>query len=436
MTKRQVMAMLFACSAVMFVVAAGTGAIPDGAPDEGAESLGTEGREVVPVLTRFAKPVAEYVQRRSYTGVLRAARRSELSFERPGKVVKMLVDEGQRVSKGELLADLDTRHLTAKRLELTALRKQAAAVLAELLEGPRAETIASARADVMDAESQMRSIQQNHRRRDRLLTQGAITQESYDDSSFTLASAEARAESVRQRLAELEAGTRAEQVEAQRGAVERLDAQLLDLEHDLDDAKLTAPFAGTIVSRMADEGRVVAAGSPVLELLEDEHLEAWIGLPGDVAAELTPQAAYSLSVDQETVSAVAVSALPEVDAATRTRMTIFRVDNPPSHFVAGAIVRLEIPLRRRSSGFLLPTSALVRGVRGLWSVYVVGGVEETGVIRRESIEVLDTLEHDSVVRGTLRPGDRVVISGVHRVVAGQSVRALDESSGSGEGDSR
>jgi hypothetical protein len=89
---------------------------------------------------------------------------------------------------------------------------------------------------------------------------------------------------------------------------------------------------------------------------------------------------------------------------------------------------LEVTQTIPTEGVWLPTAALVRGERGLWSCYLLGGTEpELGEdvyrVKQSFLEVLHTESDRVLVRGTLEPGDRAIAAGTHRIVPGQLVRA-------------
>jgi multidrug efflux pump subunit AcrA (membrane-fusion protein) len=83
------------------------------------------------------------------------------------------------------------------------------------------------------------------------------------------------------------------------------------------------------------------------------------------------------------------------------------------------------------AGYWLPTTALVGGSRGLWFCYVLKKIEDRSslslpqtpafMIEQSNVEVLHTESDRVFVRGTLQPGDQVVINGTHRLVPGQQV---------------
>ena len=86
-------------------------------------------------------------QTRRYTGIVRARRSSELAFELVGKIKEVLVDEGQTVQAGQVIATMDTATLQAQQAATLAQLAQTKFVMNELESGPRKEQIAAASAE-------------------------------------------------------------------------------------------------------------------------------------------------------------------------------------------------------------------------------------------------------------------------------------------------
>ena len=173
----------------------------------------------LPVVTLRAKPVESYQVMRTYTGEIAAIRTSELGFERGGKLVNVFVKEGDRVKAGQSIAKLDVSNLQMQKLQLEAQKAQAQARLDEFIAGPRQQDIAAARAAVDDIQQQLQVQRTKLKRRKYLYGQGAISREQLDEISFGENSLNARLRQSQSNLNELLAGTRAEQVAAQRAAV-------------------------------------------------------------------------------------------------------------------------------------------------------------------------------------------------------------------------
>ncbi|MEM9351850.1 MAG: efflux RND transporter periplasmic adaptor subunit [Planctomycetota bacterium] len=376
----------------------------------------------VPVEIAVAEKSAFYMRHREYTGVIREARKSLLSFQVGGEIEEILFDEGDRVEHGQLIARLDDRHIRARLAQLEAEHAEAAAVLAELIAGPRVEAIASKRAELRQLVAMRDDIAHKLERREQLLRSASVSEEEVQSYRYELDSSRARADAVARQLDELVAGTRKEKITAQRARLARLDASITEVAHDLEDTLLKAPYSGRISQRMIDEGTVLAVGTPIAEMIDDTRLEAWVGLPASETSELKAGSPYEVSCGGRNLPAVLRSLSPLLDDATRTRNVILDLkSSAATGLLPGQIVRFAAEQRVDEPGFWVPTTALVRGTRGLWSVYAVEDSADRQMLARRDVEVLDTVGGRSYVRGTLMPGDRVVVDGSHRVVAGQSV---------------
>jgi len=408
------------------LVAAATGAILVAAvfywnyPLANAEPVPPSTAQPLPVEVVAIQSQNSYAAERTYTGVLVAAKTSELSFELPGKISQLSVDEGDHVEQGEQLAQLDDRHLLARIAQTQAEHDQQRAILEELKAGPRAEVIAAADAEVRQLHAELKLQESNKERREMLIERSAISRETLEDAVFGAEAAQGRLDAARSRLEELRQGTRIEQIDAQKARVAGLEAQLVDLEHEREDTRLVAPFSGTIARRNFDEGAVITAGQAVFRLVQHQPLEAWFGLPPEAAASLTSGDVLPVTVDGQSREARVTGIVPELDTTTRTQTVILTLDADAAQgWVPAQVARVSLASERDEDGFWLPNSALLQGSRGLWSVYVV---EEGDRIARRDVEVIYSESERSFVRGTLTSGERVVASGVNRLVPDMHVR--------------
>lgn len=380
----------------------------------------------LPVRTTNLTAAAFYEIIRTFTGEIRAARSSDVGFDLAGTVIDLLVDEGDRVDKQQLLALIDTDRLKAERDRIDALAMEADARLQELLEGPRQESIGAAHARVKEVEADLELLIRKQAKRDRLLETGAATQEEKDDADTAVASARARLERVRNEWRELVNGTRQEQIAAQRAVVERLGAEKAQLDVELEKSRLHAPYAGTVAARLLDEGEVVRAGEPVFRLVEDHALEAVVGVGPHMAAALSKGDACELTYQGHAIGASVKSLLPEIDSVTRTRSIVLTLSESAVPYVQpGAIVELAGRRRIPADGYWVPTESLVRAERGLWAVYVIH--EEAGrhTVHRNAVDVLYTEATRSFIRASLDETDLIIAEGVHRVTPGQVVEPLE-----------
>ncbi len=387
----------------------------------------TDDRPGIPVSVVLAEPVSSFAQTRHYTGLLVPRRSAEVSFERAARVISVLVDEGDSVNAGQELARLDVRRLETRRQMLQAQRDAAAALLAELESGPRAETIAATRATVRELRARLELSRLTHERTEKLQVRQSASGQEVDNTRLSLEAAGARLIQAEHRLQELETGTREEKITAQRAVVNQLDAQLADLQLDREDSILVAPFDGQISMRHIDEGTMASPGQPVVTIIENATIEARIGLPLDTVQELTVGDSVSIRLNDELCRATFARVLPQVDLQTRTRMAVFELSRDDSLKVtAGQTVRVTLSEAVDANGYWLPTAALSPGQRGLWSAYVV--VSDNGAERIESrpVEILHTEGDRVLVTGTIHRDDRVVSGGVQRIVPGQKVQVTNQ----------
>jgi len=332
----------------------------------------TEAAEASPlaVETLTVEAVDSYDVSRSYTGEIAALRSTDLGFTRGGELVQVLVAEGDRVTAGQPLAQLDTQNLLAQRRQLEAQKAEAQARLSELKRGARQEDIVAARAEVRDFENQLQLQERQRSRRKFLYDQGAISQEQLDEFAFGAETIEARLDQARSNLEKLLNGTRPEQIDAQRAVVQQLDASIADIDVDIRKSTLKAPFDGIVSRQQVDEGAVVGSGQSVLRLVENAAPEARIGLPENAASRLQLGTPVMVNLGTKRYSATVTSALPEVDPDTRTQVVIFQIEQATIPNVnPGQTVRVEVTETIPTAGIWLPTEALTQNIRGLWSTY-------------------------------------------------------------------
>ena len=388
----------------------------------------TASPNVLPVETAAVTPVDSYQESRFYTGTIVPRRASELGFEYPGNIIRIAVNEGDVVNAGAPLAYLDSRELEATQNELQARRSQAVAKLEEMQAGPRAETITAAKAKVRDLNEQLELASLKSQRRKSLYAEGAISRERLDENISNQQGIKARLDEAQSQLDELLAGTRSEQIEAQRSSIEQIDASLAKTAVQLEKRVLKAPFSAIISRKLVDEGTIVNPNQPVIRLVESKTLEARIGVPASISNRLTVGSQQNLQIGQKTYEATVTSFLPEVDPDTRTVTAVLTLSESIAEVSPGQVARLKLNTEVNTSGFWLPSTALIQGGRGLWYCYALGKPAKVGesddeifYVSRRDVEVLYTEGDRVLVRGTINAGDRIILSGTHRIVVGQLV---------------
>lgn len=395
-------------------------------------------REALPVATQVLREVNFVERDRSLSGTVMAARKARLAFPRIARLKTVFVDEGDSVNSKENLALLDTRQLEDQIEQVTAELARQQAVLQELHKGPRDETIAAARADLAAMNADVSLRQATFRRVEKLYRKDAASEQSHDEARDALAASKARRDAGQARLDELTAGTRQEQKDAQAAVVKSLQHQLESLNVDLHDSTLKAPFAGTIVSRLVDEGEMLSPQQPVLELIETGQLEAHVGVPSSLldsflayADDRMQESGYlTVRSGEHEVHATLRKVLPQIDPSTRTQTVILTIEDSDDHLVVdGQLIKLDFVESVSVVGafFEVPQSSLVSGASGLWAVYVVEPLKDRegeGIVTLRDVARHQKTGESVVVKalhGAFNGEVLIVSDGVHKVVPGQLV---------------
>lgn len=261
-----------------------------------------------------------------------------------GRVQEVLVEEGQKVEAGQLLIKLEPfdlaeqlkeaqAQLAARQAELEKLEagnrdeeigqakaryEQLRARLDKLVAGARPQEIDAARARLEVAKAEARFATLNFNRSQRLINTNAITPEEMDRATETLESAKANVALREEELSLIEAGTREEEIrEAQatveearlawelakqgyrkeeiaaaKAAHESAAAAVAAIEDRLDELAIKSPVAGNVEALELEPGDLVAAGAPVMSVLDNSHY--WV-------RTYVPQRWMSLKLGQQVV---------------------------------------------------------------------------------------------------------------------------------------
>lgn len=220
----------------------------------------------------------------------------QLAFEAQGRIAQILVDEGDSVHAGQVLARLDDRLARARVAEAEAGVAQAKARYLLARAGPRHEDIAAARAeaDAAAAAAQHRGAEQV--RSEQLGKVGALAISAVDADGAAARVATAQSTAATARYRSLAKGTRSEQIDEAAAAIMLAQAEFDGAKVALDQTVLIAPTDGVILRRTGEIGALVTlmVPAPVLSMADLAHLEIRAEIDeADVAAIALGQTAYA-----------------------------------------------------------------------------------------------------------------------------------------------
>ena len=223
--------------------------------------------------------------------------RIELVAEFSEPIVSIAVTEGDELSAGAVLLQQDSSRVDIRIREAQANIQRIEAVLAEQISGPRSESIDAARANLTAAEIERDFRSKELQRLDGLRERNLTSIESVDSAENLLQAASIRIEYVTAQLAELEAGTRPEQLQQTDALLLQAQAQLASLELDRQRLSILVPRDSLVDSLPFEVGERPRPGEVVAVLLSGEQPHARLYIPESVRLQLRPGSQLQLSVD-------------------------------------------------------------------------------------------------------------------------------------------
>ncbi len=344
-------------------------------------ALGGCGRQQTKAEAPPARPVRtvtvsqhEIADTATLTGHVEAEDEAALSFRIAGHMMERMVNVGDHVVPGEVLAILDPQN------EVNTLRSAQAALAAAVAE--------------------LRQTTAAFERQKTLLAQGHATRAQYDLAEKAMLTAQARVEDAQVQV---------------HIAADRVGYTML-----------TSGAEGTVTATGAETGEVVQAGQMIVRVARIGGRDAVVGVPAQLlpAVKSEPKMTASLANDPSIeASAVVREIAPQADPVTRTFQVKASLVDPPEAMRLGSTVNVEIRLAPRP-GIEIPASALT-DANHRPAVWVVDPASMTVSLR--TIEIKQFSPESVIVTHGLATGDVVVTAGAHELHPSQPVRLLGAS---------
>lgn len=311
---------------------------------------------------------------RQFVAAIRPRVETDQSFRVAGKVVRRLVENGQSIKAGDLLAVLDEADLR--------LQKE------------------QAEAELSAARMALEQAAADERRAQTLRKDGWTAQAALD----------------RQKA----------QAEEARGRQQRASRAVELAKNALDYASLRADSDGVVTATFIEPGQVVAAGQAAVRVARAGALEAVVALPEAFASLAgAGEASLFLWSDPAKIYRASLRELgASADAATRTFSARYSILGADEKVGLGMSATLTLAGKDQGVAAALPLAALFDQGSGpsVWKV------EEGGKLTLAPVSVLRYEAKTALIAGGVAEGDRVVVLGAHKLDPGQLVRPIDAES--------
>ncbi len=331
------------------------------------------------------------------------------AFQVGGRVLHVYVEEGQRVTKGQILADLDPADYRNAYDAAVSEAGEAKAENAKAKAGLRHQELEEARIDFERTQDEYQRLKYLYDH------QSLPANDFHKIEAAYLAS--------QQRYDMAQSGTRVEDKQAASAQLSAATAQMQEAKKRLADCQLRAPISGLIGMRQIDEGVTVAPGVPVISVVDLDPVKVRVGIPetevgkvrvGDHAMVSIP----SLNGQQFDGRIEAIAAAS--DPASRTYVAKIVVPNPTHILLAGMVSDARLIGDSQLNAITIPGSAIVRDERGVTTVYVLAPGQNRVYDRR--VDVGAMIGSDVEIRSGLTGNEQVVVDGQQNVREGSLVK--------------
>jgi RND family efflux transporter MFP subunit len=358
---------------LMVVASAGCSKQHDAAKTENAPSAVVKG---VTLETVKSAAIPEWLD---VVGSVRASTSAVVSTRIPGSISVLRVREGDRVKKGQLLAQLEAR-------ENQAIAAAATAAIDEARRGLDEELSRKKLADT------------TFDRYQNLFNEQAVSRQEFDVK-------QAEKDLAAQGVARAESKVK----QAQEGA--KASTTMSDY------TKIIAPISGIVASKQADLGASVFPGQPIMTIEDDGSYQLELALPESAATRVKPGSPLQVTLDAvgSSVSAKIAEIVPTADPGSRTFVAKIALNQ--KGLKSGMFGRGSISLGTSVNGITVPKLAVVEhgALTSVWTV------DKENIARMRIVKVgRQSGERVEILSG-LSDGDRVAVSSVQKVTEGAKV---------------
>jgi HlyD family secretion protein len=216
-----------------------------------------------------------------------------------GELLEILVEEGSRVEKGDLMARIDHTRVDIQLRQAQAGVELAEAQLALVLQGARGEDIRQAEESLTQAEDTLRLAQEDFQRMETLFAGGSVTRKQRDEAESRLTGARTRSNSAAAALSKLQNLARPEEILAARARLKQSEAAVEMLEQEVLDSSVRAPVPGYVTQQLIETGELAGPGLPLFTISELSRVYLTIYVPEADLARVRLGQAAAVSGDAE-----------------------------------------------------------------------------------------------------------------------------------------
>ena len=364
-------------------------------------------------------PIAEHI---TADAILTPLAQAAIAPRISAPVRAFYVQRGSRVKKGQLLATLDNKDLTAAALDTKGSYMAAQATYATAAKALVPEEMLRAESEVAQTKANLGLNLSIVKGRKQLFAEGAIPGRDLDTAQAALVAAQAAYDAAVKHLESLRSVSREAELKAAQGQLTSAEAKYEGAEAQVNYSEIRSPIDGVVTDRPLFAGETAAAGTTLLTVMDTSSLLAKTHIAqnlaqrmnlGDEGRVLVPGLAQPVSGKVTLIS-------PALDPGSTTVEIWLKIDNKNAALKVGTPVQVSITGRSDARALKIPVNSILTAQDGSKSVMVVGADDRA---HRRPLTL--GLEDGAVVQVTsgIVPSDRVIIAGAYGLEDGAKVKA-------------
>jgi len=326
-------------------------------------------------------------------------------------VRRTLVNRGDHVKAGQLLAELESRDLAASAEESKNQLDQAQANLQTTTGATVPEDRTKAEADMQAAQQTLDAAKKVYDSRVDLQKQGALAQKLVEDAKVAMVQAQGQLETARRHLQSVQQVTGAEQQRAAQAQVAAAKAHYDSLALQAGFAEVRSPINGIVADRPVYVGDTAAAGMPIVSIVDISQVVARANIPVKEAASVRIGRPATITGPEGVLPGKVTVVSPAVDPSTTTIEVWVQADNPGEKMKPGATVQVSIRADLLQDVLLVPASALLNSDEGGEKVMVVVASGKDMIARERKVTVGIRDGNRVQILGGVNEHEKVITSG-------------------------
>jgi multidrug efflux pump subunit AcrA (membrane-fusion protein) len=365
-------------------------------------------------------------------GILRALNQSAVTPKISAPVSRFLVNRGDHVKQGQLIAVLENRDLAAAVTDAKGAVDQAEATVRNVSNASVPDELAKAQADVGAAREAMDAARKVQESRQQLLQQGAIARRQVDEAGVAYAQAKSQFDTAQRHLQSVQSVGRVEDIKIVQAQADSAKGKLEAAQAQLGYSQIPSPVSGVVSDRPLFVGELAVPGTPLMTIMDISSVIARVNVPQAQAAYVrVGQPARIVSMDGVEASGTVTTVSPAVDPQGTTLEVWVQAANPGEKLRPGGTVHVTITAETVRNAVVVPPAALLPSSEGGSSVITVG---PDMVAHEHSVQVgIRTPEKAQILKG-VDAGAQVVVAGGLGLADGAKVKLAEAEKDDGKKD--